>query len=59
MPKLNDWVMVVGDGNECYQIIGVKGNRVFLNSGVWEPKDKCTVVDEEKISAVIHYYYHD
>ena len=56
--KKGDWVLVAGEANECFQIIGVEGSRVVLDSGVYEPISKCTKIeDESKIYSLVRSYY--
>jgi len=40
--KTNDYVLVAGEADEVFQVIGVKGDSVILSTGVVEPKKKCT-----------------
>ena len=56
MIKKDDWVMVTGEGNECFEVIYVTEKTVGLHTGCSEPIEKCTKIDKSNIIKNTRYY---
>lgn len=59
MIKKGDQIIVAGESNEVFKVIGVEGDYVILHTGWKEPIKKCTVIPEKYhdiIYSVIHDY---
>jgi hypothetical protein len=57
--KINDYVLVSGEGDEVFRVIGMADKTVILETGIVEPKRKCTPVPRKfhyKLSTVSHTY---
>jgi hypothetical protein len=54
-----DYVLVVGEGDEVFRVVGSTDKAIFLSTGIAEPKEKCTRIPKEfhnKLSSVSHTY---
>jgi len=57
MIKKDDWVMVSGEGNECFKVIYITEKTVGLHSGCSEPMEKCTKIDKDTGIVKITKFY--
>jgi hypothetical protein len=58
MVKKGDRVVVNGEANEVFTVIGVEDKSVILHSGFAEPIHKCTVIPK-KYHDIIYSTIHD
>jgi hypothetical protein len=59
MIKKGDRVVVTGEANEVFMVIGVEDKSVILHTGFAEPIHKCTVIPKKyhkEIYSSIHDY---
>lgn len=59
MVKKGDQVIVAGESNEVFIVIGVEKDAVILHTGWKEPINKCTIIPEKyhgEIYSTIHSY---
>ena len=57
--KINDYVLVLGEGSEVFQVVGLTDQAIFLSTGITEPKEKCTLVPKKfhnKLSTVSYMH---
>lgn len=45
--KINDYVLVSGEGDEVFRVIEVMDKSVVLSTSVVESKTKCTLIPEK------------
>ena len=58
MVKKGDQVLVAGESNEVFKVIGVEVDYVILHTGWKESIKKCTVIPE-KYHSVVYSVIHD